>query len=191
MAFQYESAEKQQFDIEAEIQIEEEEEMADVTKQQEIPPPPQSPEIDIVEDDEEIEEEQPEIDNEINNGIEGYQFPLNDEEVEDEGIFIAVDEDPSFPGGQGALHQYLHNTIEYPEKALRAGIEGKVEVSFVVKADGSITDVGIAENGGVSRELNKEALRVVKNMPNWEPGKQREHPVDVRVELPIHFRLAR
>lgn len=189
LAFQYTTYERQHFELEAEIQVDEEEEMADVTQQQEIPPPPQPPDIEIIEDDEEIEEDQPDIETEWDDDIEDYDFEEEAEEVEDDEIFTVVEDDPQFPGGNEELHRYLSEEIEYPRVAREAGLEGRVFVSFVVEPDGSITNVEVRE--GVSEELNEEAKRVVRSMPKWEPGKQRDQAVRVSVNLPINFRLGR
>lgn len=106
---------------------------------------------------------------------------------EENKVFDVVEEQPSFPGGQGALMQWLHDNIKYPVIAAENGIEGRVIVQFVVSKTGSISDVRVAR--GVDPSLDKEAVRVVNNMPKWTPGKQNGTTVNVRYTLPVTFKL--
>ena len=107
---------------------------------------------------------------------------------EDENkVFDVVEEQPSFPGGQGALMQWLRDNIKYPVIAAENGIEGRVIVQFVVSKSGSISNVNVVR--GVDPSLDKEAVRVVSNMPNWTPGKQNGTTVNVRYTLPVTFKL--
>lgn len=101
-------------------------------------------------------------------------------------VFDVVEEMPSFPGGQGALMQYLAS-IKYPVVAQENGVQGRVIVSFVVERDGSISDVKVARS--VDPSLDREALRVVKSMPRWSPGKQNGSTVRVKYTVPVVFRL--
>jgi protein TonB len=94
---------------------------------------------------------------------------------------------PSYPGGMGALMQYLSSNIKYPVIAEENGIQGRVICTFVVERDGSITDVRIAKS--VDPSLDKEAMRVVSKMPRWIPGKQNGSAVRVKYTLPVTFRL--
>ena len=93
-------------------------------------------------------------------------------------VFDVVEEMPSFPGGQGALMQYLASNIKYPVVAQENGVQGRVIVSFVVERDGSISDVKVARS--VDPSLDREAQRVVKSMPRWSPGKQNGSTVRVK-----------
>ncbi|RAJ10928.1 protein TonB [Chitinophaga skermanii] len=105
-----------------------------------------------------------------------------------EEIYTFVEIMPSFPGGDQALHKFLNDKIVYPSMAAENGIEGTVFVTFVVDGDGNIKDfktTGAVRGGG----LEEEALRVVKKMPKWNPGKQNGKPVNVQFNLPIRFRL--
>lgn len=95
---------------------------------------------------------------------------------------------PEFPGGEGALFAYLSRTVKYPIIAQENGIQGRVIVRFVVAKDGKIEDVQIARSGG-DPSLDKEAMRVIKSMPKWIPGKQRGKPVRVQYHVPVNFRL--
>jgi len=102
-------------------------------------------------------------------------------------VFDVVEVMPQFPGGQIAMLQYLMKNIKYPEQAMKEGIQGRVAVRFIVEKDGSISDVKPVLS--VHPLLNKEAVRVVKSMPKWSPGKHNGKPVRVRFNLPIMFKL--
>ena len=106
---------------------------------------------------------------------------------EDNKVFDVVEQMPSYPGGMGALMQYLSSNIKYPAIAEENGIQGRVICTFVVERDGSITDVRIAKS--VDPSLDKEAMRVVSKMPRWIPGKQNGSAVRVKYTLPVTFRL--
>ncbi len=105
----------------------------------------------------------------------------------DEQVFFIVEEMPEFPGGEKALRTYIANSIKYPEIAQKNGIQGKVYVTFVVGKDGFVKNTSIAR--GVDPSLDSEALRVVKNLPKWQPGKQRGEMVNVSYTVPINFKL--
>ncbi len=103
-------------------------------------------------------------------------------------VFQFVEQMPSFPGGQEALMKYLSDHIRYPAIARENGIQGTVVVQFVVNTDGTIVNVktvGQKKGGG----LEEEAVRVVKGMPKWTPGKQNGRSVRVQFSLPIRFKL--
>ena len=102
-------------------------------------------------------------------------------------VFDVVEVMPQFPGGQIAMLQYIMKNMKYPEQAMKEGIQGRVAVRFIVEKDGSISDVKPILS--VHPLLNKEAVRVVKSMPKWTPGKQNGKPVRVRFNLPIMFKL--
>ena len=102
-------------------------------------------------------------------------------------VFDVVEVMPQFPGGQIAMLKYLMKNIKYPEQAVKEGIQGRVTVRFIVEKDGSISDVKPVLS--VHPLLNKEAVRVVKSMPKWTPGKQNGKPVRVRFNLPVMFKL--
>jgi protein TonB len=107
--------------------------------------------------------------------------------VEETKIFTVVEQKPMFPGGDGALMGYLRDNIHYPTVAAENGVQGRVVVGFVVERDGSITDVNILR--GVDPSLDREAMRVVKSMPKWTPGKQNGSAVRVKYQVPVSFRL--
>ena len=104
-----------------------------------------------------------------------------------EKVFDVVEQMPSFPGGPSALMEWLSNNVKYPVVAQENGVQGRVVVSFVVERDGSITDVNILR--GVDPSLDREAMRVVKSMPKWTPGKQNGSAVRVKYQVPVSFRL--
>lgn len=102
-------------------------------------------------------------------------------------IFTVVEEQPGYPGGDEARIKYLQDNIKYPDEAKELGVQGKVFVTFVVEVDGSITDVRVLR--GIGAGCDEEAIRVVRGMPKWVPGKQRGVPVRVQFNLPIKFTL--
>ena len=106
---------------------------------------------------------------------------------EPEKIFEVVEQPPSYPGGDAALMEYLNNNISYPTIAVDNLIQGKVTCSFVVGKDGSIQDVRVERS--VDGSLDKEAVRVIKSMPRWIPGRQGGNAVKVKYYLPVTFRL--
>jgi len=108
-----------------------------------------------------------------------------DENRTDE-VFYVVEQMPSFPGGLGAVMNYLSSNIKYPVIAEENGIQGRVIVQFVVGKDGSISNVHVAKS--VEPSLDKEAVRVAKSMPKWIPGKQNGQAVNVKYTLPVTFR---
>ena len=101
-------------------------------------------------------------------------------------IFTVVQEMPEFPGGVKALIRYLAENIKYPEAAIIGGAEGRVTCSFIVGANGAISNVEILR--GVDPSLDAEAVRILQNMPRWSPGKQKGIAVDVKYTVPITFR---
>jgi periplasmic protein TonB len=101
--------------------------------------------------------------------------------------FTVVEEMPGYPGGDAEMYKFITTTIKYPEEAKELGIQGKVFVNFVVEADGSISDVRLIR--GIGGGCDEEAIRVVRAMPKWVPGKQRGVPVRVYFNLPIKFTL--
>ena len=102
-------------------------------------------------------------------------------------VFDTVEQMPSFPGGQAALFQWLSSNLKYPVVAEDNGVQGRVIVTFVVERDGSITDVKVVKS--VDPSLDKEAVRLVKSMPKWIPGKQKGEAVRVKYTVPVTFRL--
>jgi len=110
--------------------------------------------------------------------------PKHEEETK---VFDVVEQMPSFPGGQSALMEYLHDHVKYPVVAQENGVQGRVVVSFIVERDGSITDVRVVRS--VDPSLDREAARVVSSMPRWTPGKQNGSAVRVKYNVPVMFKL--
>lgn len=105
----------------------------------------------------------------------------------EEEIFVAVEQQAEFPGGTAAMMKWLSNNVRYPEAAQQNDIQGRVIVKFVVEKDGSIGKAEILK--GVDRDLDREALRVVKKMPKWQPGKNNGVAVRSYFNLPVVFKL--
>ena len=101
--------------------------------------------------------------------------------------FDTVDEKPSFPGGESAMKSFLKSNVKYPIVAQENGDQGCVFVQFIIEKDGSISDVKVAR--GDAPSLYKEAMRVVKALPKWNPGKVKGIPLRVKNEVPVVFRL--
>ena len=102
-------------------------------------------------------------------------------------VFTSVEQMPEFPGGDAALMKYLRAHTNYPPMAMKKNKQGKCIVQFVVTNTGSVGDVKIVRS--VYRDLDNEALRLVRSLPRFTPGKQNGHPVNVWYTLPIVFRL--
>ncbi len=102
-------------------------------------------------------------------------------------IFTKVEQMPEFPGGQDSLYKYIAHNIYYPPVAKDNKIEGTIYIKFVINADGSISDVTLLK--GIGGGCDEEAIKVIKNMPNWIPGTQENKPVKVQFEIPLSFRL--
>ena len=195
LAFEWKSYEKQKLEMMTRVADDTPEEMIEITQQDKTPPPPAPPQqttiIQIVEDDVEIEDDI-EIDVEADQNTEVKEYvPVEvtnkDEEAEEVQIFTVVESMPSFPGGEAARIQFLNDNIKYPQMARESGIQGRVFVTFVVERDGSVTDVKVLR--GIGGGCDEEAIRVIQNMPKWEPGKQRGKPVRVQFNMPILFKL--
>lgn len=105
----------------------------------------------------------------------------------EEEIFVAVEQQAEFPGGQAALMKWLSQNVRYPETAQQNDVQGRVIVKFVVEKDGSIGAATILK--GVDKDLDREALRVVKKMPRWQPGKNNGVAVRSYFNLPVVFKL--
>ncbi|MBQ2520182.1 MAG: energy transducer TonB [Paludibacteraceae bacterium] len=172
-----------------------EEEIEIQTTSQETPPPPPPPAVqevevlNVVEDN--VETESIDINTEDDKETEvviaaPVEAPV--EEEEEEVVFVVVESMPEFPGGQQALFKYLSDNIKYPVIAQENGIQGRVICQFTVNKDGSIVDIEVVRSGG-DPSLDKEAVRVIKTMPKWKPGKQRGKPVRVKFTVPVSFKL--
>ncbi len=157
-----------------------EEEMIPITRQSQVtPPPPPTGALNIIAD-EEAETTEIEL---IDIGCD------DEEELDEDAIFMVVEKMPEFPGGTNSLKAYLKQNIVYPPEALAQNIAGRVYVSFVVDATGKITDIQVIRS--IHPLLDAEAIRVVQSMPDWVPGTQRGKPVNVKYMLPINFGTSR
>ena len=175
------------------------EEEIEITRPENTPPPPPPPPapavtevLNVVDDDVELEQQDiiSSEDDASAAQTETFVAPVVEEEEEEESaqqIFTVVEKQPEFPGGTAELFKYLSKAIKYPVIAQENGIQGRVVCSFVVNRDGSIVDIQVMR--GVDPSLDKEAIRVISEMPKWKPGEQRGKPVRVRFILPVQFRL--
>ncbi|NQY67063.1 MAG: energy transducer TonB [Flavobacteriales bacterium] len=163
-----------------------EEEIIPITQPEKPPPPPPPKQIVlvIVEDDEEIEEE---LEMESSEDDEDMELEIIEEEVVEDEVFMVVEKMPEFPGGIPAMMKYLGKNIKYPELAKEAGISGRVFVTFVIDKSGKVNKVKLLR--GIGGGCDEEAIRVVKAMPPWTPGKQRGKAVSVQFNLPINYDL--
>lgn len=189
----YDSEEETAFQREVVEEVEEQIIQTDIVE----PPPPPPPEvievttlINVVDDEQKIENElvvNAEVTEETKN-VDIVPVKVEEEvEVAEEPIFTVVESEPEFPGGMEALYKYLAQNIKYPQLARENGITGKVYVQFVVEKDGSIANPRILRDIGGG--CGAEAIRVVKAMPKWSPGKQRGKAVRVQFNLPVNFNL--
>lgn len=163
-----------------------------ITEQPPPPPPPvEQPVIEEIPDEVEIEEEiEVNFDVDVKEETVIKEVEIKEAPVEEKAdvIFDVVETMPTPPGGMEGWNKYLSKNLKYPTQARRMGIEGTVYVVFVVNTDGSIQDVEILR--GIGGGCDEEAMRVVRNAPKWEPGKQRGRPVRVKMRLPIRFKLS-
>ena len=191
-AFEYKTYDKITIDIQQRIVDDTPEEIIPITEHKPPPPPPPPPkqvtQIKIVEDDVEVEDEiDIDVEADDDTEVEEYIPVEEEEEIVEAEIFTVVESMPEFPGGTGELYKYLGKSIKYPPLAKESGIQGRVFVNFVVEPNGSISNVKILR--GIGGGCDEEAVRVVKDMPSWKPGKQRGKAVRVSYNLPIKFTL--
>ncbi len=190
VAFEWKAYEKEVQSLGSLSQDMMEEEIIPMSQQQPPPPPPPpapTTVIEIVEDEKEIEEELIIEDLEVDEETEIEIIEEVEEEVVEEEIFTIVEQMPTFPGGEAELMKYLGKNTKYPAIAKDAGIQGTVFVTFVVDTDGKVKDVRVLRSIGGG--CDEEAIRVVENMPDWSPGRQRGKNVKVQYNLPIRFTL--
>jgi len=176
-----------------------EQEEIPMTQQEEQKPemaPPEAPKIisriNLVDRQVNLDADFDPFNTELNEGaaVDPYEYnePTAEAEVEEEEVLFIADEMPSFRGGDlNAFRQYIKENTRYPEAAAEVGIQGKVQVSFVIETDGSVGRVRVIRS--VDPILDKEAIRVVKSSPKWTPGKQRGKPARVGYTIPVVFFL--
>ena len=194
LVFEHKSYDKREIDeslLNREVVIDEE--MVEITKQEEPKPKPvevpkQTTQLEIVEDDVETEDLNINADVEQDEVLEEYVAPeIEEEVVVEQEIFQIVEEMPSFPGGEAKLLEYVAKNIKYPQIARETGVQGRVFVGFVVETDGSISNVKLLR--GIGGGCDEEAMRVIKSLPKWKPGKQRGKAVRVSYQIPVFFKL--
>lgn len=176
--------------------VEIDEEMVEVTFREETPPPPPPPQpetvlsdiIDIQDNEAEVETTDFNSEDDADARVE-IQAPIAppEEEEEEQKIHVRVEKVPEFPGGLEALNRFLVRNIKYPLLAQENGIQGRVVCQFVVNTDGSIVDIEVVR--GVEESLDKEAVRVIKSMPKWVPGRHGGKAVRVKFTQMIRFKL--
>jgi protein TonB len=116
-----------------------------------------------------------------------YAVDIQQDTTNNEMVYDMPEHMPQYPGGADAMEHFIFSNIKYPQKAKEQNLQGKVYVQFIVEKDGSISDINIRR--GAHDLLDKEAIRVIKMMPNWKPGSMRGRKVRVRYTLPITFHL--
>lgn len=194
LAFEHKSYDKREIDeslLKREVVLDEE--MVEITKQEEQKPQPvempkQTTQLEIVEDDVEVEDIELNAEVDQTEVIEEYvPVEVEEEEVSETEVFTIVEEMPAYPGGDAKLYEYLGKNIKYPQIARESGIQGRVFVNFVVEPDGSVSNVKVMR--GIGGGCDEEAVRVIKTMPKWKPGKQRGKAVRVTYTIPVVFKL--
>ena len=194
LAFEHKNYDKREIDESLlNREIVEDLEMTEITKQDEQKPQPvelpkQTTQLEIVQDDVEVEDIEINAEVDQQEVIEEYvPVEVEEEEVVEQEIFQIVEEMPSFPGGEAKLMEYVAKNIKYPQIARETGIQGRVFVGFVVEPDGSISNVKLLR--GIGGGCDEEAMRVIKSLPKWKPGKQRGKAVRVSYQIPVFFKL--
>ncbi|MCR5424388.1 MAG: energy transducer TonB [Bacteroidales bacterium] len=198
LAFNIKSYDQEEIVVQTRTALDEVDETLIQTAEEEQPPEPPEPEapevvteVNVIENDAESEHELGILDmgDDANKAAEAFT-PVEieeEQEVVEEEIFVFVEEQPGFPGGDAELYKYLGENIKYPDLARNGNIEGQVFVRFVVEKDGSISNVRVMRDIGGG--CGNEAVRVVKAMPKWKPGKQRGKAVRTEFNLPVRFTL--
>ena len=196
-AFEWSQSEIKIYDEALQNVVEEDEEMVEVTFRDETPPPPPPPEpetvlsdvIEIKENTEDVQTAEFSTEDDANKGVEIHEVvqQVEEEEPEEQKIHVVVEKMPEFPGGNEAMSRWLSKNIKYPLIAQENNIQGRVVCQFVVNSDGKIVDVQVVR--GVEASLDAEAVRVIKSMPAWTPGRQGGKNVRVKYTLPIRFKL--
>ena len=193
-AFAYTQRERNVEIIETSMEIVEEE-ITDITTQDQKPPePPKKVEMQVLSDVLNVVTNDTKIDtefdfSEFSEDIEIVQnIEVVEEVAEDDAPFIIAEEMPKFQGGDlMKFRSWVQGKLKYPQIAQENGISGKVTLTFVIERDGSLTNIQVMQSP--DRSLADEAVRVLQSSPKWTPGKQRNAPVRVRYTLPVEFRI--
>jgi len=193
VAFEHKVTDLAEVELEEMAQLDDEEDLMIQTQREEPPPPPkEQPKTQVIE----IVDDNIEVDVDLDISVEADDetiideapiFEAGEEEVDEEQIFVFLEEDPTFGNGDADIQKYINENVVYPELARESGVQGTVYVTFVVEKDGSITNVKVLR--GIGAGCDEAAEKVVKEMPKWKPGKQRGREVRARFNLPIKFRL--
>ncbi len=192
LAFEWPTTNQEKIDLNTGDETIEEFDMIPITTHAQTPPPPPPPAqiLDVIEIVDNTTELPDEIDIAPTDVTEDYKIDLKYKEPEEDHepiTFVVVEQMPEFPGGNKALIRYLSNAIKYPESSLDNGIQGKVYLKFIINEQGIPEQITILR--GVNKALDAEAVRVIKEMPQWTPGKQRNKAVKVWYTLPINFAI--
>jgi protein TonB len=173
------------------------EELLDIPATEQPPPPPKKvirqPNVIEVSEEEMIEDIEINLDMDITEDMAIEEVVIDEsmaaapEEEVAEQIFLVVEKSPEPKGGMQEFMRYLGENLEYPQKAIRMQVSGRVYVQFVVNADGSLQDFVVVK--GIGAGCDEEAVRVLKNAPKWTPGQQRGKNVRVRMVIPVYFVL--
>lgn len=172
------------------VDLEEMMEIPPTEQQQPKPPKIQAPQIIEVEDEEIEEDIEVDLDMEADEDVIIEEVMVEEEPEKEEvapAFFDIVEESAAPKGGMNAFYKYIKKNIKYPNQAKRMGVEGKVFVRFIIDTDGSITNVEVMK--GIGAGCDEEAIRILQNAPNWNPGKQRGVPVRQRMVFPLSFVL--
>ena len=171
-----------------------EQEMIPITQYRKAEQKPKMQKIHILDQIEIVDDlyEMPEEDLELRNEKSAPDNPFpNTPDIIEEDVgpqpFYAVEEKPEFPGGYEAMYRWINKHIKYPMICAEMGIQGTVNLKFIINKKGEVTNVEIVK--GTDRNLDKEAMRVIAMMPKWKPGKQRDVPVNVSFQMPVKFYL--
>lgn len=193
LGFEYKTYDKIVNEFANQMALEDEEDIVLQTQRNEPPPPPppqqQTTVIEIVEDDVEVDLDL-DFSTEMDENADIEDAPIRqaeEEETKEDEIFVFVEEQAGFPGGEEKRMQFLRDNIKYPEMAKESGTQGTVYLKFVIEKDGSITNVQVVR--GIGAGCDEEAVKVAKSMPRWQPAKQRGRPVRVWFNMPIKFTL--
>ena len=108
--------------------------------------------------------------------------------VDDDYIFVEYETWPEFPGGERAMFQYIQENLKYPKQALKKQIQGRSICQFIVEKDGSISHIQVVRSSG-NKSLDRAAIRVIKTMPKWTPGRLQGKIVRTTYALPVNFRI--
>ena len=196
VAFEWTDKEVTVYTVESTDALDFEDEIILQTHQEETPPPPEPEVPDVIEElnvvDDEVETAEVQFtseddDKKVQEIIAAPIAAPVEEDPDEHVIFKVVEKMPEFPGGNGELMKYFSNNVRYPVVALENNIQGRVIVQFTVRRDGSIADVQVVRS--VDAHLDKEAIRLVSNMPKWKPGQQRGKAVHCKFTVPVTFKL--